>query len=133
VRSTIFVFKVLSTSIQIFGANRVQTKAQQIENGLATPCAATSRREAASAPSRRPTPVRPRSCAALGHVPSPGTASRGLGIPGRAHARDRAVPAGARRGPPVRRQHTAVRAPVEMAVLRQHLRHHVDVTGKPQL
>jgi hypothetical protein len=31
---------------------------------------------------------------------------------------DRAVPAGARRGPPVRRQHTAVRAQVEMAVLR---------------
>jgi hypothetical protein len=42
--------------------------------------------------------------------------------PGRAHAMDHAVPAGAHRGPPVRRRHAAVRAPVEVVVLRRHLR-----------
>jgi hypothetical protein len=84
----------------------------------------------ASAPAPRPTPLRPRSRAALGHAPSLGATPQGLGIPGRAHAMDRAVPAGARRGPLVCWQHTAVRAPVEMVVLQQHLRHHGDVTGK---
>jgi hypothetical protein len=77
VRSTIFVFKVLSTSIQIFGVNRIQTEAQQIENGPIALCAATSHRDAApapsaSAPARRPTPLRPRSHAALGHASSQG-------------------------------------------------------------
>jgi hypothetical protein len=50
-------------------------------------------------------------------------------VPAGAHAMDRAVPVGAHRGPPVRRQHAAVRAPVEVAVLRRHLRCHGCVTG----
>jgi hypothetical protein len=136
VRSTIFVLKIWYTSIQIFGENRVQTWAQQILKRPAAPCAVTSRCDAAPAPSTsasacHPTLLRLRSHAALGHAPSPGAAPQGRGIPDRAHTRDRAVPVGARHGPPVRRQHTAVRAPVEMAVLRQHLGHHGDVTREP--
>jgi hypothetical protein len=42
-RSTIFILKVLSTFIQIFVVNRVQTKAEHIENGPAALCTATSR------------------------------------------------------------------------------------------
>jgi hypothetical protein len=52
-RSTTFVFKVLSTSIQNFGVNCDQTDAQQNQNGLVALCAATSCRDAAPAP-RRP-------------------------------------------------------------------------------
>jgi hypothetical protein len=49
--------------------------------------------------------------------------------PGRAHTMDRAVLAGARREPLVPRQHAAVRAPVEAAVLQRYLCRHGCVTG----
>jgi hypothetical protein len=56
-------------------------------------------------------------------APSPGNP------PGRAHAMDCAVPAVACRGLPVRRQHAAIRAPIEAAVLQRHLRRHGCITG----
>jgi hypothetical protein len=80
----------------------------------------------ASAPEAAPPEAarRPRPCSfPMRRAPRPGNP------PDRAHAMDHAVPAGARHGPPVRRQHAAVSAPVEVAVLRRHLRRHGCVTG----
>jgi hypothetical protein len=80
VRTTIFVFKVLFTSVQIFGVNHAQTEAQQIENGSAALCAATPRPHALNvrAPPDTPPPEvarRPRPRA----FPRPTPRSRHLG------------------------------------------------------
>jgi hypothetical protein len=92
---------------------------------------ATRSGQGAAAPARRPASMSaPR--AARGHPPAearslPCAAPRGSSESSWGLAR-RAVPAGARHGPPVRWRHSAVRAPAEVAVLRQHLRRHPNVT-----
>jgi hypothetical protein len=52
-----------------------------------------------------------------------------LGVLPEPRAPRRVVPAWGWPRPPVRRQHPAVRAPAEVAVLRRYLRRHRDVTG----